>query len=208
MAKVVVAIKPTTSTCASSVTRYISQSKRDQQKEHLEDKEARPLFSNNLDGLTHQQADELLAEAQGWFPQSNEVIHLIISPEEGSFEGLGATFEQQIAAFKDIIRDVSRQIENEVNFDELRWIAGIHLNTDLPHAHMAISRHGLDKQTQELRHIDHLPKTLLPHNERTTDGEKKFNPGLIAQTVSNGIELSREKFQRASPPLRTVNTDH
>jgi len=211
MPKVIVAIKPTSSRGASSVTRYIAESKRDPQKEHLDDKEARPLFSADLDGLTYQQADELLGQGEGWFPETDEVIHVVISPEAGSFEELGTTFEEQVESFKDIIRDAAEKIEEEVGFDELRWVAGIHLNTDLPHAHLAISRHGLDSETKELSHIDHLPRTLLPHNEKTEGGEKEFTPGLIAESVSNGIENTRAAVLAQSHQQeteRTPNVDH
>jgi hypothetical protein len=206
MAKVIVAIRPTSSKGASSVTRYIAESKRNPEKENLKDKEARPLFSKELDGLTHQQADELLGQGQGWFPETDEVIHLVISPEEGSFEELGPTTEKQIENFKDIVREAADVIEKEVGFEELRWVAGIHLNTDIPHAHMAISRYGLHQETDKYTRIDHLPKTLLPHNEKTPDGEKEFQPGLIAETVSNGIELNRAAVRTPAHEQETAPT--
>ena len=190
MAKVIVAIKPSSSTGSSSITRYIAESKRDPEKENLKEREARPLFSRELDGLTHQQADELLAQGEGWFPESEEVIHLVISPEAESFESLGDTHDERMESFKDLIREAAEEIEKETGLEELRWVAGIHLNTDLPHAHVAISRHGIDRESNELVRIDHVPKTLLPHNERNEAGEKVFKPGLIAETVGQGIDIA------------------
>ena len=133
MGRTIVAIKPSSSsTGASSVTRYIAESKRDPEKEHLKDKEPRPLFSTERDGLSFQQADEILAQGKGWLPEKEDVIHLVISLESESFEQLGDTHEERIQAFKDIIRDTAGEIEKEVNVYELRFVAGIHLNTDKP----------------------------------------------------------------------------
>jgi hypothetical protein len=193
MGRTIVAIKPSSSsTGASSVTRYIAESKRDPEKEHLKDKEPRPLFSTERDGLSFQQADEILAQGKGWLPEKEDVIHLVISLESESFEQLGDTHEERIQAFKDIIRDTAGEIEKEVDVYELRFVAGIHLNTDNPHAHLAISRQGIDRSTYEPKHIDHLPRTLLPHNEKTPEGGKEFKEGLIAESVNRGIDLTRE----------------
>lgn len=74
--------------------------------------------------------------------------------------------------------------------------AGIHLNTDNPHVHLAISRQGIDRSTHEPKHIDHLPRTLLPHNEKNPEGGKEFKEGLIAESVNRGIDLTREALQQ------------
>jgi hypothetical protein len=197
MGRTIVAIKPSSSsTGASSVTRYIAESKRDPEKEHLKDKEPRPLFSTESDGLSFQQADEILAQGKGWLPEKEDVIHLVISLESESFEQLGDTHEERIQAFKEIIRDTAGEIEKEVEVYELRFVAGIHLNTDNPHAHLAIGRQGIDRSTYEPKHIDHLPRTLLPHNEKTPEGGKEFKEGLIAESVNRGIDLTREALRQ------------
>jgi hypothetical protein len=202
MGRTIVAIKPSSSsTGASGVTRYIAESKRDPEKEHLKEKEARQLFSAERDGLSFQQADEILAQGKGWLPEKEDVIHLVISLESESFEQLGESHEERVQAFKDIIRDTAGEIEKEVDVYELRFVAGIHLNTDNPHAHMAISRQGIDRSTYEPKHIDHLPRTLLPHNEKTPEGGKEFKEGLIVESVNRGIELTREALRQRGPQI-------
>src|ERR1700682_4120939 len=197
MGRTIVAIKPSSSsTGASGVTRYIAESKRDPEKEHLKEKEPRPLFSAEKDGLSLQQADEILAQGKGWLPEKEDVIHLVISLEPESFEQLGDTHEERIEAFKDIIRDAASEIEKEVDVYELRFVAAIHLNTDNPHVHLAISRQGIDRSTHEPKHIDHLPRTLLPHNEKKPEGGKEFKEGLIAESVNRGIDLTREALRQ------------
>src|SRR6266853_940268 len=165
MGNVVVAIKPSSSGGASGVTRYIAESKRDPEKEGLQDKEPRPLFSANEDILTYLEANELLAQTSGSLA------------------------------------------ENEVNFVELHWVAGIHLNTEHPHAHIAISREGWDRSTEKAKRIEHLPRTLLPHNTKDEQGEKTFVPGKIAQTVSNDIEKQRELLRARNPERYSKEQD-
>src|SRR5437763_14016067 len=141
MGRTIVATKPpSSSNGATGVTRYVAESKRDPEKEPLKEKEARPLFTADRDGLSFQQADEILGQGKGWLPEKEDVIHLVISLEPESFEQLGDTHEERIQAFKDILRDAASEIEKEVEVYELRFDAGIHLNTDNPHAHLAISR--------------------------------------------------------------------
>lgn len=208
MGRTIVAIKPSSSsTGASSVTRYIAESKRDLEKEHLKEKEPRPLFSAEKDGLSFQQADAILAQGKGWLPEKEDVIHLVISLEPESFEELGDTHDERIQAFKDIIRDAASEIEREVDFYELRFVAGIHLNTDNPHVHLAISRQGIDRSTHEPKHIDHLPRTLLPHNEKTPEGGKEFKEGLIAESVNRGIDLTREVLRQRGHEIHPEDSE-
>lgn len=193
MGNVIVAIKPASSSGgASGVTRYIAESKRNPEKEGLAEKEPRPLFSATEDRLTYLEANEILAQPTGALPEKEDIIHIVISPEKGQFEQLGETLEERREAFKEIIREAAQEIEKEVNFVELTWIAGIHLNTDIPHAHLAISRDGWDRSSERARHLKHLPRTLLPHNVRNDDNQKIFVPGKIAQAVSEGIEQQRK----------------
>ena len=193
MGKVIVAIKPPSSSGgASGVTRYIAESKRIPEREGLGEKEPRPLFSATEDRLTYLEANEILAQPTGSLAEKEDIIHIVISPEKGQFEQLGETLEERREAFNEVIREAAKEIEKEVEFVELSWIAGIHLNTDIPHAHLAFSRDGWDRNTERARHIKHLPRTLLPHNIRNEDNEKIFVPGKIAQAVSNGIEKQRK----------------
>jgi hypothetical protein len=189
MGNIIVAIKPaSTSGGASGITRYIAESKRNAEKEGLEEKEPRPLFSTTEDRLTYLEANEILAMPTGALAEKEDVIHIVISPEKGQFEQLGETLKERLEAFREVIREAAKEIEEEVEFVELHWIAGIHLNTEIPHAHLAISRDGWDRNTERAKHLEHLPRTLLPHNVQSEEKEKTFIPGKIAAAISNGIE--------------------
>lgn len=71
-------------------------------------------------------------------PGSEKSTHLVISLETEKFEDLGKTTEERVQAFKGIVRRTVHEIERKNSFPKLRWIAGIHLNTNAPHAHLAI----------------------------------------------------------------------
>lgn len=203
MPRTIVAIKPGSSRPgASGVTRYISESKRDPKKEDLREKEARPLFSSSSDNLNYHQADLILGEAFGGKAQRDEVIHLVISLEPEQFEALGDTVSDQKEALREVIRETAKEINATLKLEALNWIAGIHLNTDNPHVHIAISREGLDADTREFKRIEHLPRVLLPHHE-TEAGEKVFKSGLIADAVARNLDLAQEHV-RAQRELATT----
>jgi len=206
MANVVVSIKPTSSTGASGITRYIAESKRNPEKEGLGEKEPRPLFSYTEDKLTYVEANRILQIPTDTQAQKEDVIHIVISPEMGNYEALGHTRQERYDAFKEIIRDAVKVIEKEVNFVELYWIAGIHLNTDIPHAHLAICRDGLNNLNNRRDRIKHLPRTLLAHHTQGASDEKEFIPGKIAEAVSNGIE--RQRLLVSQRLQKTVSLDH
>src|SRR5215216_4840074 len=192
MGKVIVSIKPTSATGAAGVTRYIAESKRNPEKEGLEPNEPRPLFSYTEDKLTYLEANRILQIPTDTQAQKEDVIHMVISPEKGHYEELGQTREERYDAFKEIVREAAHVIEKEVNFVELYWIAGIHLNTDIPHAHLAICRDGLNSLTKRSGRIDHLPRTLLQHRGKAESGEKELLSGKIADAVSRGIDRQRQ----------------
>jgi hypothetical protein len=68
-------------------------------------------------------------------PEKEDVIHFVISPEKGQFEQLGETLKERLTAFKEVIRVTAQEAANEAS-----WIACIHFNTEIPHAHLAIGR--------------------------------------------------------------------
>ena len=211
MPQAIVAVKPASSASgASGVARYIAESKRDAQKEGLREGEARPLFSGEHDSLDYHQANQLLGEAGGDKAQADEVIHLVISLEPEKFEATADDLQARKDAFKEVVRETVQVIEDETNAEKLNWISGIHLNTDNPHAHVAISRDVLDADTGEVKRLDHLPRTLLPHHEQDTSGQMVLKPGLIADAVTlhlnHAIELHTAQTRVESPehePERT-----
>ena len=184
-ARVVVTVKPGNSTSnTSGITRYIAESKRDQAKEELREGEARPLFSDQLDNLDYHQANDIIGQSFGDKAQADQFIHLVISLEPNQFEALGDNLQKRKDAVKEIVREAVEVIHEELGTKDLDWFAAIHLNTDYPHAHVVIGRDVIDAQTGEPKHIDHLPRTLLPHRESGT-----LKAGLIADAATMHLNV-------------------
>lgn len=198
MARVVVSIRPSSTTGKSGLTRYIAESKRNPEKEGLGPDEPRPLFSATHDNLTYIEANQFLQLATDTELQTDDLIHMFISPERGVYEELGENREEKYAAFREIIRETCKVIEKKLDVVELYWIAGIHLNTDVPHVHIAICRHGCDRISERHKYIKHFPRTLLSHNIPDDHEEKQFVPGMIAETVSDGIKRRRDLVRQRS----------
>jgi hypothetical protein len=204
MPQTIVAVKPASSASgASGVTRYIAESKRDPQKEHLKDGEARPLFSTHLDDLDYHQANKIIGQPFDSKAQADEVLHLVISLEPDQFEALGGDLEERKNTFKEVVRNAADAIQKEANTSQLNWVSGIHLNTDNPHAHVAISRYALDAETEEVKILKHLPRTLLPHHELDAQGALTLKQGVIAETVASSIEKEIERRRAAKSHTET-----
>ena len=78
MARIVVAVRPSSTTGKSGLTRYIAESKRNPEKEGLRPDEPRPLFSAHHDNLTYTEANQFLQLATDTEAQTEDLIHLCI----------------------------------------------------------------------------------------------------------------------------------
>lgn len=184
--RAIVSVKATRGgTGASGVGKYIAQSKLDQEREGTQ---ARPLFSDSRDGLTYWAANKLISPDKGG-PAKEDIIHLVISTTQEEFDRLGSTQEERLAALREITRDMAKEIEIATQAEELLWFAGIHLNTDNPHVHMAIGRDCIDAETGVPSRIENLPRSLLPHNEMSHDGQKEFTQGEIATRFITSLSI-------------------
>ena len=67
-------------------------------------------------------------------------MHFLITPEKGQFEELGQTLDERLKAFKELVCKTARGLLFNLESIELRWVAAIHVNNEIPHAHLAISR--------------------------------------------------------------------
>lgn len=198
--KVFVAVQPAPKSGTSSLGRYIAQSKVDRDREQVDEKGSRPLFSEREDDLTYNEADRILNPTSGEL-EKEDVIHVVISPEPGSFERAGETEDERKQTFREAIRDSVREIARELKVRFLNWVGGLHGNTRTPHGHLAVSRWAIDEKTGKLVYIKHLPESLLPRNLAGEDGTKRFSTGKIAEFFANSLRLKRK-------PVRYVQMEN
>ena len=71
----------------------------------------------------------------GVVPDKQDVIHFVIAPEIRQFDQLGHTIEERLAAYKSAIRKSIQLLVQGT------WVAAIHVNTGIAHAHVTISQH-------------------------------------------------------------------
>jgi len=160
----------------SRATRYISE--RDKNLDR-EGPGSRRLFSEDREGLTYRKADRILDPVIGQ-PDKDDLIHLSVSFEEEDFDKLGSDEKEKQTRLRQVIRDGMKGMAEELNAEGLTWVAGIHRNTDHPHAHIVLRNEFIERGAFREKQIGTLRKSLLPHRE-TEEGKEVIVPGRIGE---------------------------
>jgi MobL relaxases len=170
----------------SQATRYVSRRERDESREGWE---PRKLFSESEDKLGWHRANRVLGD--GGDPKTDDILHLVISFEnEDDFNQLGSNEETRQEAVRETTRNTMKNVADELNAGNLRWVAGIHRNTDNPHVHLLIHRDYTDRETQRIQRLKTLPKEMRVSWERTENGQRIVNPGELSRTFEAFLEQS------------------
>jgi hypothetical protein len=168
---------------ASRVTRYIAEREKDLAREGPG---ARPLFSEDREGLTYRKADWILDPYEG-FPEKRDLIHFSVTVREEDFDNLGDDEKQKQARFREVIREGMEGMASELNVEQLVWVAGVHHHSEHPHAHVVIHKNVLEAGTERPGRISRLPKHLLPHKD-TRDGKDVIVNGPIGERFVKALE--------------------
>jgi hypothetical protein len=204
---------------ASRAARYISERDRDPEREGAR---PRSLFSDRDGDLTYRKANRFLGGGQG-APGKDDLIHFSVSFLPEDYERLGASGDQRNAALREVARDAMTDVKDDLGASELRWVAGIHLNTNHPHLHILIHKEITGHEEGESRRLGRLPKRLLPHRAPAPGGEARPVEGSIGERfvaaldrAQQQVDLERERdteerIERRSPsksdcsrPLDTI----
>jgi hypothetical protein len=200
--RTVVAIKSTGGRGASRATRYISERDRNPEREGAG---PRHLFSEREDTLTYRGADRLLSHGTGT-PDKDDLIHIAVSFRKEDYERLGPTDDERKEQLREVAREAMGEMSRELRAREMRWVAGIHLNTDHPHIHIVISKESKDLETDKSRRIGRIPKRLLPYRETHAGGSTRPVEGRIGShfvaALDRHIERARESAERKLQPVR------
>lgn len=194
--RVVVTVKPTPGGGgASQATRYIAYRERDEEREG---KDPRPLFSAKEDALSFWKAERVLTEGRA--PTKDELIHIAVSFREEDFSDLGHDETTRQDALKEVSREAVSQIADELRADNLRWVAGIHRNTDHPHIHLLIHRTYLDRETGRETRLARIPEEMLARRVNDETGANKIIPGNFSLAFETALDRAQE---RAREPTQT-----
>ena len=179
---------------ASRVTRYIAERDKDLVREGPG---PRPLFSEDRQGLTYRTADRVL-DPDGR-PQKDDLLHFSVSIEEADFEKLGAGEKERQARMREVIREGMKGMTQELNVERLTWVAGIHRNTDNPHAHIVIHKQAIERDTGKQKRIERVPRRLLPHKEMQ-EGREVFVPGRIGDGFLAALDKQQALYRSPEHP--------
>lgn len=107
----------------------------EREKDDLRESDERKLFNGERSFSDYK-------EAVAWLNLKSErgYYHFIISLDEAQFEEMGDTNEEKVETFNGLIQSGLEEWNQKVCKGKARWIAGIHLNTDNPHAHIILDR--------------------------------------------------------------------
>lgn len=179
MMRIVVVSKGSGSgTGVSQATRYVSRRERDETREGTE---ARRLFSAQADDLGCHRANLLLGDGRA--PQTKDVLHLVVSfAHEADFLALGEDEPARQRAVREITRATLLEMAEQLQAKELRWVAGIHRNTEHPHVHLLLQRAYTEKGAGREKRLKTLPSDWRVSWEKTASGERQINPGGLSET--------------------------
>jgi hypothetical protein len=183
---------------ASRTTRYIAERDKDLGREGPG---SRPLFSEDQENLTYHKADRILDAYEG-HPEKGDLIHFSVMVNEEDYDKLGEDEKEKQARFREMIREGMKGMAKELNAEELTWVAGIHRNTQNPHAHVVMNKNVIELGTERPGRVRRIPKHLLPYRD-TQDGREVLVNGRIGDQFVKALEnqQSLHKSNEKQPEL-------
>lgn len=173
----------------SRTTRYIAEREKDPTREGPG---PRPLFSEDRDGLTYRKADRILDPVDGQ-PEKDDLMHLSVSFQEEDFEKLGKDEEERQAGLRRVIREGMKGMAEDLNVEGLTWVAGIHRNSENPHAHIVLRNQAVEPGAIREKPIGKIRTNLLPHKQ-IVDGKEAIVPGKIGDRFLAALDRQQDRF--------------
>ncbi|HSS21204.1 MAG TPA: relaxase MobL [Pyrinomonadaceae bacterium] len=180
----------------SRITRYIAERDKDLEREGPG---SRRLFSDDQDSLSYHRADRILDPVEGR-PEKNDLIHFSVMIEPEDFDKLGENENDKLERFREAVREAMKGVAAELNAEELTWVAGIHRNSENPHAHIVMSKEVVERGTDWVRRIARMPKALLPHRQ-IENGKEVIVNGRIGDKFLAAIEKQQALYVEAKEKL-------
>ena len=189
---------------ASDLTRYVARSKLDATREG---QAARPLFTAREDNLAVTEARRWLSIAgDRW--DKKEALHYVLSfASAREYELLGDDEDERRQAVTAFLRGALTKGGQALGLAEMRWVAGVHRNTDNPHLHLLLNRYGLRSDTGEIVRLARLPVPLIAHHTHAANGARSFSYGTLLDEFAAQVDArhrERTRFLRYEAPLQAV----
>lgn len=190
---------------SSDLTRYVAKSKLDMAREG---KSPRELFTADADNLTFREARKWLSITGGALDKE-DVLHYVLSFENArEYEFLGADEGERKHETVGFLRQAIAESLQRIGIEEMRWVAGIHRNTDNPHIHLLLNKNGIGGDTKDLVRVPRLAAPIIAHHTKTPDGRREFSYGSLINSFAAQLDAKhrdRSRFLQVENALRTVS---
>lgn len=191
-------------TGSSDLARYVAKSKLHEEREG---RLARPLFTDHADNLTFWEARKWLSITDGAL-QKEDVLHYTLSFNDArEYKLLGDKRDERQAEIVRYMRHALATGLNEIGVAEMRWVAGLHLNTDNPHIHLLLNKNAILRGTHNLIRIPKLTTPLIAHFTIQPDKTREFSYGTIINSFAAQVDArhrDRARVLQFESPLRSV----
>lgn len=184
---------------SGSPTSYISERPRN---ELIEGNEARLLFSAEHDFLTIEEADRIVTQSDSPL-ERGDTFHFVLSLRPEDYERMGNSEQEQQAGLRSVVRAGMEEMQRSLHADKLRWSAGIHRNTENPHAHVVVWKHYRDTEQYKDKTLNEMPYRLLPKHETDEAGRVSLLNSPFIQAIEN--ELDRQAAMTRERPFFEVS---
>lgn len=189
---------------SSDLARYVAKSKLNPEREG---KTARALFTAHDDNLTCVEAQRWLSITGGAL-NKEDVLHYVLSfKNKREYELLGETDEERGREIVAFLRKALPASLREIGIEEMRWVAGIHRNTDNPHIHLLLNKNAIHRETCDLVRVPRLSAPIIAHHTRTPENQREFSYGLLIGSFAAQVDAkhrARSRFLQFENALGTI----
>lgn len=187
---------------ASRITRYIAEREKDLNREGPG---SRPLFDETDRDLTYRGANWVL-DPEGGRPEKSELIHFSVMIFEEEFDKLGEHEKDRQERFREVVREGMKGMAQELNVERLTWVAGIHHDSEHPHAHIVFNKNVREVGTGKPKRIARLPRNLLPSKDNH-DGRDIIINGPLAERFAGALEKQQALYVEQARHLDAIKSE-
>ena len=137
---------------SSNRAEYVSRAKVGEHEES-----PRSLFSATESGLKRTVANRYLGRGDE-MPEDGHLSELVFSLEQKDFRKLGTDAASRKQEMEEVVREGLAKLWAELGVTDVRYIAGIHLNTGNPHAHILYDRNAINATTGAPAKVPKIPR--------------------------------------------------
>ena len=143
----------------------------------------RPLFNKTENEFGFINAKNYLLDGKTEKP--GDFISLVISHKEEDYKRLGTTEEERQEALRAEIGEGLEMLWEKLGVKDVRWVAGIHRNTNSPHVHILFHKDAISLETGEPMDVPKIPHSWMwRENKNNSVVGELFSQAYSKRTVA------------------------